>query len=304
MNTHTQTATALRRKINLLGATLLCGVFEPASAALNDVFPADFVALPAGRTVSTLYLYDRRQEGTWAKGQRSGDLSAESDIAAWRISRYYQVGEWKIAPLAVLSASHITLAGNSVPAAATRERSGLGDLRLGMTGWLIDDPQSGHYLGLNLMTVWPTGHYENRELANVGENRRRYALSLGWVKALGKGVTLDLTPELAWYGTNPGNYPGNVRLQQSRTLSATGYLRYRFTPEWQAFVGAQLNEDGQTTQNGVSQNNPIHGRRYYLGATYRANPNNTLNLRLAQDESVFSGFKTTREWSLRWVSVF
>jgi len=200
----------------------------------------------------------------------------------------------------VFSAADMALSGNSVPANVKRERSGLSDLRLGGTLWFIDNPENRHYLGLNLMTVWPTGRYDNNEIANPGENRRRQSLMLGWVRGLSDNLTLELTPEVAWYGINSENYPGNVRLEQRRTLSLTGYLRYRFSPEWQGFIGAQANEGGETMLNEVSQNNPIHGHRYFLGGTYSIDKNNSINLRVAGDASLTTGLKTTREIVLRW----
>ena len=90
-----------------------------ASAALNDTFPADFVALPEGRATTTFYVYDRKQDGVWTKGQRAGDLHLGSTIAAVRLNRFYRLGEWKLAPLVVFSATDTALSGNSVPVSYT-----------------------------------------------------------------------------------------------------------------------------------------------------------------------------------------
>lgn len=220
------------------------------------------------------------------------------------LSRYYDVGGWKVAPTLVLSAADIALAGTSVPGFVDSHRSGMGDLRLGAALWVVDDPQARHFLGLHLMTVWPTGRYDKTELANPGEHRNRHALTLGWIRGLTENLTLELTPELAWYGGNKESFPGNVEVKQHRTLSLTGYLRYRFNPAWQGYVGGQLNEEGERRVNGVERHDPIGGRREFVGGSYALDKDNTLDFRWSADSSVRTGLKTTGELALRWVRRF
>ena len=251
---------------------------------------------------ASLYLFENRQDGTWANGHRLGDAQLSTTVAAARFSRYYRIGEFKVAPVVVLSSLDMALSGKAIPANVTRGRSGLSDLRLGGTVWFIDDPQNRHYLGLNLMAIFPSGRYDSHELANPGENRRRQGLMLGWVKGLSDNLTFESTPEVAWYGSNSAYYPGSVRFDQRRTVSLTTYLRYRFATQWQGFVGAQANEGGETAFYGIAKNNPIHGRRFYLGGTYILDKDNGFNLRLASDAAPLTGLKTTREIALRWVS--
>lgn len=276
----------------------------PSRAALNDLFPTDFFALEEGHGTVTGYLFDRRQVGTYVNGRQVGDLRIDASVMALRVSRTFVVGGWKVAPVAVVSGAEARLAGASVPTTVSRHVAGFADFRIGGTIWLIDRPAERHYLALNLAAVLPTGKYESGELLNIGENRRRHAVTLGWVRGLGKNLTLELSPEVAWYGSNTANFPGTVRLDQEPTLSLTGYLTYRLSPSWSAFVGGQLNEGGALTYDGVPQDNPIHGRRYYLGGTWQLNRIHILNLRVAEDASVQNGLQTTRDIALRWMIRF
>lgn len=287
-----------------LAACLAMLAANQAPAALNDVFPGDFHALPEGRSTLTSYLYDREQSGTWLKGRRLGDLQVDSAIYALRYTRYFMLGKWKVAPVLVASAAGLELSGASVPGFVDRRRSGMGDPRIGATVWLIDDPANNHFLAINLMTVWPEGRYDGKEIANSGENRRRQALMLGWTKELGKGVIVDLVPEIAWYDRNLEGFPGKSSVSQERTLSLTTYLRYRITPQWQAFAGAVFNEGGATRVNRNDNDNPVHGRRAMFGAAYRVDNRNLINARLARDVALSSGLKTEHELTLRWVHMF
>jgi len=296
--------TAVFSGIRIPCLTVLTLVSVAAPAAMNDVFPADFASHKEGTTVTTFYWYDRQQQGTWAKGQRSGDLAGPTKALAARVSHFYRIADTKVSTVAALGAIDGNGSGRSVPASATRSRSGLSDLRLGASAWLIENPAERHYLALNLTTFWPTGRYENRELFNMGENRRSQALTLGWIRGLDPKWAVELIPEVAWYGRNPGYFPGNVRMDQSRTVSLTSYLRYRFSPAFEGYVGFQATEGGQTTLNGVSQNNPIHGRRGYLGGRWNLDGSNRIELRYDEDISLRTGLKTMRETVLRWTMVY
>ncbi|HEX5393541.1 MAG TPA: transporter [Rhodocyclaceae bacterium] len=292
---------ATTRLLATLAFTLIS--LSAVKAAVNDPMPTDFVALPEGRSTLATYWYDRHQDGTWVKGQRRGDLTGDSQVAALRYSRYYQFSGIKIAPVAVLGFTEADVSG-TLPAGIHRHRSGFGDIRLGATAWMIDDPAHRHYLGINVTTLWPSGRYENRELVNPGENRRRQVFMLGWIKGLGDSWTVEATPELAWYSDTDRSYPGNVQLKQSRTASFTSYLRYRFNPTLEGFVGYQANEGGETTLNGIAQNNPIHGRRHFVGGNWTVDADNRINLRYGADDSVYSGLKTTQELTARWLRLF
>ena len=292
------------QRLLALGVMPGLGFAGLARAALNDVFPADFTALAAGKGTAVFYLYDRQQDANWVNGRQVGDLHVGSTIVAARFTRYYNLGGWKVAPVMVLSAGEISLSGNSVPARVERERFGWGDLRFGTTAWFIDDPDNRHFLALNLALIVPSGQYSKHEIANSGENRYRSALTLGWIRGLTENLTLDLTPELAWYGSNDEGFPGQTKSKQSHTVSLTSYLRYRFSPDWQGFVGGQVNEGGAMTVNGVNQDNPIRGRQLFAGGRYVVNKNNAINLRWATDNAVENGLKTSHEVALRWVNVY
>lgn len=252
----------------------------------------------------TLYAYDRHQQGTWANEKRNGDLAGTTNALAARFSHYYRIGDTTVAPLVALGFIDADASGRSFPRSADHSRSGWSDLRLGATAWLIEDPTTRHYLALNLVTFWPTGDYDKKQLLNTGENRSSQSVMLGWIKGFGKDWTLELIPEIAWYGTNSNSYPGNVKLDQSRTVSLTSYLRYRLSSAFEGYGGLQANEGGQTTLNGVAQENPIHGRRAYLGGRWNLGGGNRIDMRYAEDLSLRTGLKTTRETVVRWVATY
>jgi hypothetical protein len=181
---------------------------------------------------------------------------------------------------------------------------GLGDVRLGASFWPLANRESGQYLAISALVSLPTGDYQREQLLNIGENRSKATLTLGWVQPLTKSLVLELTPELAWYGDNP-DYLGNKRLSQAHTAALTAYLRYRATPNWQFHAGWQENRGGETRVNDVRQNNAPDNSRWMLGATFTSvDRKNQWIARLAGDSVVENGFKTDAEVLVRYLRMF
>ena len=187
-----------------------------APAAVNDLYPTDFYGVAEGHGTIAGYVFDRKQIGNYVNGRHLGEIAITSHIGALRMSRCFSLAGWKVAPVMVISGAEAELSGRSVPHGIATHASGYADLRIGGTIGLIDEPRERNFLAINVATVWPTGQYEKSALLNIGENRRRQALTLGWVKGFGKDLTLELSPEWAWYQSNTEACPGNVQFDQRR----------------------------------------------------------------------------------------
>lgn len=273
-----------------------------AEAAVNDVFPGDFAALPAGTTVMTAYLYDREFDRLYTRGKLTAAGKLQSSIAALRLVRYYQIGDYTVAPVAVVPYAVNHSEGN-LRRALGEGSDGFVDSRLGAAVWLINRPQTRDYLGLSLITFLPTGTYSPTHAINPGENRWKTTLGLGAMHGFGERWTLDVLPELAWYGSND-SYLGNRRLDQQPSYALTSYLRYRAWPSGEVFVGGQVNGGGATEINGVAQNNVLHSRRTMVGVTYSPTRRSQLMVRYAHETSTDNGLHLSNEVVLRWAVGF
>jgi Putative MetA-pathway of phenol degradation len=273
-----------------------------AGAAVNDIFPGDYTALPEGATVITAYLYDREYDSLYSKGQRVAEGNLQSDIAALRFVRYYRLGDYTVAPVAVLpyAMSHVE---GGLRRALGDGSNGFIDARLGVTIWLVNQPQTRDHLGLTLITFIPTGAYISTRAVNAGENRWKTTLGLGGIHGIGERWTLDVASELAWYGANE-SYLGNRRLEQQPSYALTGYLRYRVLPDAEIFVGGQVNGGGETEINSVAQKNVLHSRRASLGLTYSPTRSTQLIARYAHETSTDNGLHLSDEVALRWAKGF
>lgn len=291
-----------RTRTTLLAILALASAM-PAQAAVNDIFPGDFAALPEGADAVTLYFYHREFDGLYARGEKRAPGTVRSDVAALRWVRYGRLGGFKVAPIAVLPASVSRVEDGPLRPALGARAEGFGDLRLGASLWLIDRPESGDFLGVTAMLMPPTGAYRSGQVLNAGENRWKATLNLGWVGKPAPGWTFDVSPEIVWHGSNE-DYAGGRHLDQRPAWALTGYLRYHPRPALQLFAGAQANGGGETRIGGIPQDNEARNTRQYLGAAWSPAPGNQLAIRYGRDSAIRNGLLNRHELSLRLVRVF
>lgn len=285
-------------KLNLSAFALFISVAMPCMAAVNDVLPADYTALPESVNSVSFYYFDRTQTGPYNNGRKTADWNVRSQITAVRLSHSMNIAGVMVSPVVVVPYSDSNLSGAGIPASVRRSTGGMADCRGGVAVWFYNDKELRRYLAANATLIFPSGSYDAKESLNIGENRTRSVLSLGWIHGIGDNFTLDVTPEIAWYGDNTG-YLGNKRLEQAPTYALTAYLRYQFTPEWRAFIGYQTNQGGETRVNGIAMNDDTNSDRMYLGGTYRISPATFADLRYTQGLNFVNGFVLRDELAIR-----
>lgn len=287
-----------------LRAALLVILPVSARAAQNDFFPTDMVALPDGSNNVALYAAHQSLSGLWTNGTRttSGELSM--DLLAVRAARHYTVGEhgqYTVAPLLVLSASD--LGRNAVLAAAGPPTSGFADLRIGGAFWFHVDRENRDYALATLSVSLPTGDYSSASTLNIGENRVKTVLALGWMKTLDKRWVLELSPEVAFFGDNT-KFAGAHRLSQDTAYAVTGTLRHKFTQGWHVYASAQVNRGGATQRDDVAFRGAPDNTRVAVGTLLGVGESSQLQLRYAKDVEFSSGFRNDGEVALRWSTSF
>lgn len=281
---------------------LLLPAGAPLYAAVNDIFPGDYFPQQPGKMGVGIYAYDRNSSGPYAGGRKLLDGSVDTSILALRVNKAFRVGETIVTPVMVLPWTQIDVEPARLAASLGAKAQGLGDLRLGVTSWLINNPDIAHYLGVTAMLVAPTGDYDRRRIINSGENRWKMVLGGGWQKDITPCFLVELAPEVAFYGTND-DYAGGRRLEQRPTYALTGYLRYRVTPAWHVHLGGQLNRGGETSIADIDQHNPANNDRVTVGMTWFL-PQQQIILRAARDTRIDNGLRTDLEIALRYQHYF
>ena len=290
-------------KLEPIAFSMLFAIATPCVAAVNDVLPSDYAAHPEGVSSASFYYFDRTQSGPYNNGRKTADWKLSSRISAVRLGHTLKIAGMTTNFGIVLPYSDGNLSGAGIPASVRRSTGGMADSRAGVAVWFYNDKELRRYLAANATLIFPSGSYDAKESLNIGENRTRSVLSLGWIHGFGDSITLDVTPEIAWYGDNT-SYLGNKRLEQAPTYALTAYLRYQFTPEWRAFIGYQTNQGGETRVNGVAMNDATNSDRMYLGGTYRISPATFADLRYTQGLNFVNGFVLRDELAIRVSQLF
>lgn len=273
-------------------------------AAVNDIAPADYFPLAPGMSTLTVYAYHRHSTGPYMEGDRVQNGEVDNQILALRATHFIEWMEKPLSLLAVLPWAKADAGSSELRSQLGQDVSGMADVRLGATSWLINNVEQGRYLGLTGIVILPTGDYDRRQLLNIGENRYRATLSLGWIETLTPELALELSPEVAWYGDNH-EYYGDYRLEQEASYALTGYLRYRTGANWFWFVGGQLNEGGSTRIDGIDQDNAPGNTRAMLGGIYLSDDrHHQWTVRLARDLDIDNGFRTDGELLVRYLWMF
>ena len=292
------------KRMRILAATSLLAFGFSATAAVNDVLPADFFPLATGTTTFAMYAYDRQFSGPYRHGNKLLDGELSSQIIALRAGHFIELGGMPVSLVMVLPWSQNAVSPAPLARALGEEARGLGDLRFGATGWLLANRESGEYLGLTGLAFLPTGNYDSRQVLNAGENRYKLTLNGGWIKPLGHGFIIELLPEIAWFGDNT-DYIGGRTLAQKTAYAVSSYLRYRANQNWQLHLGGQVNRGGETRINDVDQNNAPDNSRLMLGTTYLTDDkSHQWIIRVARDVEIKNGFKTNSEIILRYLKMF
>lgn len=95
--------------VGLLVSCLTLLVVNRAQAGVNELFPGDYTALPAGVSSATWYMFQRHEEGPYRDGRRLADWELDSNVQALRLTRAFDVGDQRFSGLVVLSGAYLNL---------------------------------------------------------------------------------------------------------------------------------------------------------------------------------------------------
>lgn len=273
--------------------------------AINDVFPTDYVANKSGDITTTLYFKESDGNGYYHNSEKLINDSVAITTQALRLGYTTKFFEYTTALVAVGSYAKTEFKGSVVEAIYPQTTSGIGDIRLGITTWLINNPSEMEYFAITPMVSLPSGTYDSSHAINIGENRYKGTLSAGYVNRFMNNdmgeLFLELSPELAIYGNND-NAQGQ-KIEQKPSYSLTGYLRYRPVPMMGIFTGYQINHGGETILNGVEQNDQPNNTRFMFGGALFLYGTQII-VRQARDTHLQSGFKTGDETTVRLQWIF
>ena len=284
-----------------LSALILGSVLSHSTFAI-DVDAGDYTALPADTNLAMLYYQDASRDELYSGGNKvAGDYSLASDVGILRGVHFTEIGGYIVDPQFLLPFGTLD-AGKDI--AALGEESGVGDLILAATVWLVNKPKDNTYFGITPFIYLPTGTYDNKEGLNLGENRYKFALQAGYITNLTDDISLDLVADVMLYGENDEFGATKDTMKQEASFQLQAFLRYKMNPGWDFRVGLSQTFGGETEVNGAKMNDTAEITKINVGTSYFVTPSVQLLASYGRDLAVENGFSEDNRLNLRILKVF
>ena len=249
---------------------LLVFVLLPGKVLAQGEGPHVYLPAPVGTNVLSATWMDLKSNMNFAGSIQIPEAKISSTVYALNFNRYFSLAG-RLAEIWVTG-----IAGSVDGSASTApfgERSsgtsGLGDpyfaMRVGLVGApalkpadFMKTPPGFQLYALAGISV-PWGEYKQNTPLNLGTNRWALRLGLPMVMPLGKkpGVNwLEIHPNVYFFGDNDKPFRANSR-SQSALYVIESHLTHNFTPDFWAGIDLRYQYGGETTTDGLKDDNKL-----------------------------------------------
>ena len=306
MNRHTMIS-----RIGWAGTTALLIASASFDAPAQELEPRAYSPSPSG--VNFLGLAYLRSTGGVAVDPSLPleNVSAEVNTASLAYARTFGLLGRSASIGFVLPYSRADVSGDVLEQQRAVTRSGLADPRLRLAVNLFGGPalnreefaarEPSTTLGASLTVVAPFGKYDSDRLINLGSNRWAFKPEIGVYQPLGPW-SLELYGG-AWFYTDNDDFFGGVRREQEPIATLQAHVGYTFRPGLWLAADATYYAGGQSTVNGVHNDDRQENTR--VGLTFSLPVAQGHSLKLNWSEGVterigtnFTTFGVT--WQYTW----
>lgn len=287
----------------LIPLTALCaGLFNSMAATAGVITsdPGDYVPFPEGTSLALLYYKHAERDHVYRNGRKQDvqGFGLDSDIAALRAVHYLQLGQFLIAPNAILPFGRLKQNGSPDDSS-----TGVADPLLGSALWLVNDPQRQRYLSLGAWVAPPLGSYDAKDgPLNLGENRWKGILHTSYSQPLVGNLVGEVTAEWDFFGKND-DFAGATR-RQSPIFELQTHLRYDFAPGNFAALSYYDTRGGENELDGVNLDDELNTRRYKISLARMLTPDVQVLGDIGKDIDVENGPKEKFRVGFRLMKIF
>lgn len=271
---------------------------QPVLAALNDIYPGDYLAAPAGTNALVVYAYDRVLEGPYRAGQNTGSQARDTNTLIILGATYFDIHKTRVALSASAGRSRQSTADNSAETHNTVW--GTTDPKVSITFWPMQTDRNS--LAINAAHVFPWGSYDAAAAQNIGQNRHRSALSLSWAHFFNAKFRTEATAEFAFFQDNKDN--PSVVLRQKTTEALTVFGTYKLTQTISPYIGYQWNTGGEIAIGAGPYGEQDRFQRAFLGVRVGLPQDQILHIRGSRDTEKVAGLRLNQEMTLKWTKLY
>jgi hypothetical protein len=281
-----------------LGCCLSLWLAHPSNAAINDIYPGDYLAAPAGTNALVVYFYDRALEGPYQQGHNARSRDRDTKTIIFLGATYFDVYQTRVAVSASAGKTRQSTTGS---ASSTNEAVwGNTDPKASVTVWPLQNDK--HSLAGNFAHILPLGSYDRGSTQNIGQNRHRSILSFSWAHFLNSRFRIETTAEIAVFQKSKDDLSGILR--QKNTEALTLFATYKASSDFSPYIGYQWNTGGEIAVGKNPYGEADRFQRVFVGTKLGLPNNQTLQLRCSRDTEKLTGMRLNREVTVKWTKLF
>lgn len=263
----------------------------------------DYTRLPAGTNLALIYLQHTSGSEMYGGGDEilsNADLDASVGIL--RGARFMEVGNLTIAPQFLLPFGKLDTGGDI---AALESTNGVGDLLIGPTIHLMQDPERKKAFAFTPWLYLPTGSYDADNAINaLGENRFKFALQFGYITPLSEKWILDVVGDVTFFGENDEFSPARLNLEQDPLFELQSHIRYSLSAKTTLSAMISHAWGGETEIEGVAQENEQSRTKALFTLGHFIEPTIQLLGSIGRDLSVDEGVAEDYRFNFRLLKLF
>ena len=266
-------------------------ILAAGHAGAQEIEPNDFIALPAGTNLALgYYIYGDDTQYSFANGPTyKAESGQQINVAVARYVYYTEIGGLPAG--FELYQAFGAASGGQIGGEKLNNTFGAQNVSLGAFIWPYADQKDGQYLVAVAWLYPPTGTYDSHSLVNLGDNRWRGDMQIGWEQSIGSHFSYDLGGDTMFYGDNNNGFPSGQRLTQTPTYRVQSFVNWRWTPTLQTSFGYEGFFGGVQSLNAVRNGNKTEEQRLRATASYFITPALQVLLEFNHDVAAVGGFK-------------
>mgnify|MGYP000137796139 FL=1 len=281
---------------------LMASLSQPARALDLDADDYASGAIPAGTNLALLYYQHAQRNKVYSDGNQVAGGDLKSDVGILRLVRFVDIGGFRADPQILLPFGSLK-ASNDLSALGST--SGVGDLIVTGTVWLVNKPDQGEFFGVTPAVWVPIGSYDKNKPLNLGEHRWKYLLQAGYTTPLGsKDLSLQLAADVTGFGHNDDYGPNSQKLTQKPLYQFQAWLKYNLGGGFDLRAGTSHFVGGETSVDGVASDDRTRTTNAKFGFGWGFAPGWHFAALYGRDLSVRNGLKESDRINLRLLKAF
>jgi hypothetical protein len=271
-----------------------------------DLQPNDIVAPPPGKNLITISYINTENTTLYRNGASvSGNPVIDTQLAILRGARTFSLGDLPAVTYIQIPYGTVSPAGSL---SGVSGDTGVGDLTIATAIWPYHNTASRTYVGLAGYLTSPTGSYSSQRAFNLGENRFRTDVQLGFQTPITNSIDGMIAVDTRWFGGNSqcasacGLTTNGSLTQKPLTTTQLGPI-YRINDVFTVGASYFYVAGGATSINNNYMNNVANTQRFLLSGQAHTSIGR-ISLQYGRDMEIKNGFMQTRLLTLRLMKNF